>query len=103
MTIRYSAALPTVRNYAPVGLGRVPVSPAANDNPRDMRNDPVLRAALRHFAAHGLGAAADARRRALTALRANDTETYQQWYGICAKLDRRLASTLQTALRDRHA
>jgi hypothetical protein len=95
MTIRYSAALPTVRNHAPVGLGRVPVPHAANDNPRDVRNDPVLRAALRHFAAHGLGAAADARRRALAAQTANDVESYRWWFGVCAKLDRRMASTLR--------
>jgi hypothetical protein len=95
MTIRYSAALPSVRNAAPRGSGRVPVCSAANDNPRDVRNDPVLRAALRHFAAQGLGAAADARVRALAAYRAGDLDGYRHWLAICAKLDRRLASTVQ--------
>ena len=101
MTIRYSAARPSVHNHVPAGAGRVPVPLAANDNPRDVRNDPVLRAALRHFAAHGLGAAADARKRALAAQRANDVENYRWWYGVCAKLDRRMASTMQTASRHR--
>jgi hypothetical protein len=94
MTIRYSAALPSVRNAAPVGQGRVPVCHAANDNPRDVRNDPVLRAALRHFAAQGLGAAADARDRALVAYNAGDFAGYRHWLAICNKLDRRLASTV---------
>ena len=95
MTIRYSAALPSVRNAAPRGWGRVPVCHAANDNPRDVRNDPVLRAALRHFATQGLGAAADARDRAVEAHRAGDTAAYCHWLAICTKLDRRLASTIQ--------
>lgn len=101
MTIRYSAARPSVHNHAPVGAGRVPVPLAANDNPRDVRNDPVLRAALRHFAANGLGAAADARKRALAAQRVGDVESYRWWYGVCAKLDRRMASAIQTASRHR--
>lgn len=95
MTIRYSAALPSVRNYAPKGVGRLPVVRAANDNPRDVRNDPVLRAALRHFAGHGLGAAADARHRALTAARNGDQDGYSWWLGVCAKLDRRMAGSLR--------
>ena len=99
MTIRYSAALPSVRNYVPKGVangrGRLPVVRAANDNPRDVRNDPVLRAALRHFATHGLGAAADARNRALTAARAGDHDAYCWWLGLCAKLDRRMAASLR--------
>ncbi len=95
MTIRFSAALPSVRNAAPLGWGRIPVCHAANDNPRDVRNDPVLRAALRHFASLGLGAASDARQRALAAHRAGDFGTYRQWLAICAKLDRRLAATIQ--------
>jgi hypothetical protein len=92
MTIRFSAALRSVRNAAPRGWGLVPVCHAANDNPRDVRNDPVLRAALRHFASQGLGAAADARDRALAAHRAGDFAGYRHWLAICSKLDRRLAS-----------
>ncbi len=94
MTIRFSAALPSVRNAAPRGSGRVPVCHAANDNPRDVRNDPVLRAALRHFAAQGLGAAADARDRALMAFKQGDLAQYRHWLAICTKLDRRLAGSI---------
>jgi hypothetical protein len=96
MTIRYSAALPSVRNCAPKGVGRLPIVHAANDNPRDVRNDPVLRAALRHFAGHGLGAAADARNRALSAARAGDQREYSWWLAVCAKLDRRMAASLRS-------
>ncbi len=55
----------------------------------------LLRAALRHFAAHGLGAAADARNRALAAARAGDHAAYCWWLGLCAKLDRRMAASLR--------
>jgi len=96
MTIRFSAALPTVRNHVPRGLGRVPVSRAANDNPRDVRNDPLLRAALRHFADHGLGAAGNARDRAVDAFIAGDDTAFRWWLGVCAKLDRRMAGSVQS-------
>lgn len=73
---------------------------ATNDN-RDpaavLADDRLLHAALRHFAAYGLGAAQEARRRAEQAFFAGDRETYDRWLGICRTLDRRLAE--ETARR----
>jgi hypothetical protein len=101
MTIRFSAALPSVRNHVPRGLGRVPLRSADNDNSRDVRNDPLLRAALRHFATHGLGAAANARDRAVDSFIDGDGDAFRWWLGICAKLDRRMAVTVQSRTAQR--
>jgi hypothetical protein len=54
-------------------------------------NDQVLRAALRHFAEHGLGAARAARIQAEQAFFAGDRQSYDWWLGITRTLDRRLA------------
>ena len=53
MTIRFAAARHADSSVGRV-LGRVKLRPAANDNASDAGNDKLLRAALRHFAAHGL-------------------------------------------------
>lgn len=52
----------------------------------------ILRAALQHFAEHGLGAATVARAQAEKAFFDGDRETYDWWLGITKTLDRRLAS-----------
>jgi hypothetical protein len=54
-------------------------------------NDQILRAALRHFAEHGLGAARAARMQAEQAFFAGDRQSYDWWLGITRTLDRRLA------------
>ena len=54
-------------------------------------HDQVLRAALRHFAEHGLGAARMARAQAEAAFFAGDRQSYDWWLGITRTLDRRLA------------
>lgn len=54
-------------------------------------NDQMLRAALRHFAEHGLGAARAARAQAEKAFFEGDRQAYQWWLGITRTLDRRLA------------
>ena len=54
-------------------------------------HDQVLRAALRHFAQHGLGAAKAARALAVAAFFAGDRQSYDWWLGITRALDRRLA------------
>jgi len=70
---------------------------AANDNeenglPRGFDiNDKLVRAALRHFAEHGLGAARQARAEAEAAFFQGDRQAYQWWLGITRTLDRRLA------------
>lgn len=72
----------------------------ANDNGDVSRNgfegrrasDQILRAALRHFAQHGLGAAREARAQAEKAFFAGDRQAYDWWLGITRTLDRRLAA-----------
>ncbi len=51
----------------------------------------MLRAALRHFAEHGLGAAKAARIEAEKAFFSNDRAAYDWWLGITRTLDQRLA------------
>jgi len=55
-------------------------------------SDKMLRAALRHFAEHGLGAAREARARAEQAFFDGDRPAYDWWLGITRTLDRRLAN-----------
>lgn len=94
MTIRFAAAR---RGDSCVDhvLGRAALLPAANDNARTPNDDKMLRAALHHFAAHGLGAAEAARENAETAFFAGDREQYRWWLGICRMLDRRMADAVR--------
>lgn len=66
-------------------------SPAANDNVDEPVSQAMLEASLRHFAAHGLGAARAARHQAQQAFFAGDQASYHWWLGICRLLDRRMA------------
>lgn len=54
--------------------------------------DHMLRAALRHFAQHGIGAAREARAQAEKAFFDGDRQAYDWWLGITRTLDRRLAA-----------
>lgn len=65
--------------------------PAANDNGDEPVSAAMLEASLRHFAAHGLGAARAARQQAEQAFFAGDQKSYRWWLGICRLLDRRMA------------
>ena len=67
------------------------LAPAANDNHPDLTRNGLLRAALRHFAEHGLGAAELAQRNAEQAFFAGNRKEYRHWLDICRALDRRLA------------
>jgi hypothetical protein len=64
----------------------------ADFNEKSEQNELVLRAALRHFATHGLGAAKVAQAQAEKAFHLGDQETYEWWLGITRTLDRRLAA-----------
>ena len=57
----------------------------------------MLRAALRHFADHGLGAARAAREQAEQAFFAGDRQSYDWWLGVTRALDRRLALEAERA------
>lgn len=115
MTIRFAAAAGTALApaCAPVarGLARRARERAANDNapvadprrkhspqaPADRTDAPspdILRAALRHFAEHGLGAARAARMQAEEAFFAGDRQAYDRWLEITRTLDRRLAAQI---------
>lgn len=94
---RSVAHSPIARALAKKALGR-----AANDNSGDETSlcgalgsqDLMLKAALRHFAEHGLGAAREARRHAERAFFSGDRQGYAWWLGVCRALDRRLAADL---------
>lgn len=62
---------------------------AANDNrSAPTADDAVLAAALRLFAANGLGAAARAEQLALDADEAGDPVAFDRWVAVCRALDR---------------
>ena len=96
MTIRLAAARRALLWGVTPQTRATLVRHAANDNGPAHRqgNDPLLRDALKHFAAHGLGAAETARAAAERAFFAGDRTTYRYWLGICRTLDRRMAGAL---------
>ncbi|HUQ12813.1 MAG TPA: hypothetical protein VM055_00875 [Novosphingobium sp.] len=67
---------------------------AANDDDSDGDGDALLRAALRLFAEHGLGAARHAQARAEAAFFAGEREGYRWWLAVTRTLDRKLALEL---------
>ncbi|MBA4162744.1 MAG: hypothetical protein C0515_11830 [Novosphingobium sp.] len=71
---------------------------AANDNGDAARHELVLRAALKHFAAHGLRAAEDAAERAAVAHRTGKGEDMLHWLEICRTLDPRRAARVNARL-----
>ena len=92
MTIHFAAAKTTTCSPIARALARRAIGRVANDNGNESSaNDPVLHAALRHFAEHGLGAAREARAKAEEAFFAGDREAYDWWLEITRTLDRRLA------------
>jgi hypothetical protein len=98
MTIRFAPARPLARLHG-VRLDARVRGRAANDNAAAtsvLGHSAELRAALKHFAQHGLGAARVAQANAERAFFYGDRQAYLHWLGICRTLDRRMASTLAT-------
>ncbi len=93
MTTRFAAAHRGDNCLGRIMGGAVPGA-AANDNRGGTGDDRMLRAALRHFAAYGLGAAEAARVNAETAFFTGDRKEYHWWIGICRMLDRRMADAV---------
>lgn len=95
MTIRFAAANPEYNLFVARRLGATRWLRAANDNTGDNKagagDDRLLKAALRHFAEHGLGAAEHARGLAEAAFFVGDSDRYRWWLAICRTLDKRLA------------
>lgn len=100
MSIRF-AAPPQARNVRlSRRQARAAIVQPGNDNDGGNSEDALLRAALRHFAEHGLSAASHARRRAEAAFFAGDRAAYRWWLGVCRTLDRRLARELAAGTKD---
>ncbi|MEO0462202.1 MAG: hypothetical protein AAF127_03670 [Pseudomonadota bacterium] len=105
MTIHFAAAQTPSRPgaFAPIAQPHVArvIERAANDNWAKDASAPIsdilLRAALQHFAQHGLGAAQSAHASAQSARARGDMEEYGHWLGILRALDRRLAAELEKA------
>lgn len=93
LTIRFSAAKKSPRSLDRF-FGTEIVSAAANDGATTPESDTLLRAALKHFAKSGLGAADAARAKAEDAFFRGDREGYDHWLGICRLLDARMAGAV---------
>ena len=87
-------AVPAVVATLPLGVARVTPGPAVNDNASDPPGDALLRAALRLFAEHGLGAGHRAQEQAEAAYFEGDRERYRWWLAVTRTLDRKLAVEL---------
>ena len=74
---------------------------AANDDLSDSEGEALLRAALRLFAARGLGAARHAQAAAETAFFGGDRDSYRWWLAVTRTLDRKLAIELAAAVEQR--
>ena len=95
MTIRFAAAQGPARSPVARVVTRGLARCADNDNSflmtKPVPDEQLLRASLRHFGEHGLGAARAARAKAEDAFFAGDRQSYDWWLGITRTLDRRLA------------
>ena len=67
---------------------------AVNDNGADPQGEALLRAALRLFADHGLGAGHRAQIEAEAAFFSGNRERYRWWLAVTRTLDRKLAVEL---------
>lgn len=95
MTLRFAATRDaTTSTLARILSPRLPYL-AANDNYSGIGDDRLLHAALRHFARHGLRAAAEARKESERAFFAGDRENYLWWLEVCRALDRRMARDME--------
>jgi hypothetical protein len=100
MSIRFAAPPQAMSARLSEEQIRAFVRRPANDDLEAGADDAMLRAALRHFADHGLAAANHARRRAEAAFFAGDRDAYRWWLNICRTLDRRMARELVAGTKD---
>lgn len=94
MSIRFAAPPQALTVRLSGARARAAMARPDNDNDAAASDDALLRASLRHFAEHGLAAAAHARQRAEAAFFAGDRNAYRWWLGICRTLDRRMAQAV---------
>ena len=91
-----SRAAPSAKSVARLALLLPAIRPgdAVNDNGADPRGEALLRAALRLFADHGLGAGHRAQIEAEAAFFSGNRERYRWWLAVTRTLDRKLAVEL---------
>ena len=97
MPIHFAAARCAARSPVARALARKALRRAANDNPGAGAlgaDAPMVSAALRHFAAHGLRAAEEAAMQAQAAQQRGERDACLWWTAICHKLDRGMARDL---------
>ncbi|MXO59251.1 hypothetical protein GRI89_06825 [Altererythrobacter salegens] len=100
MSIRFAAPPQAMSVRLRGARARAAIARPGNDNGIGESTEAMLRASLRHFAEHGLAAAAHARAKAEAAWFNGDKEGYRWWLGICRTLDRRMARELAAQTRD---
>lgn len=96
MSLHFAAA----RKGAGASVARI-LTPPSLQSPANDDRDPALdhalvREALLHFAAHGLGAARAALAAAQAARAQGDAQGAEYWQALCRVLDPRLARTLDS-------
>ncbi len=101
MSIHFAAARRTTWSPVARALARRARGRAANDNSDlpSIDSDVLLRRALEHLGAHGLGAGRHAYSKAELALINRDREEFAKWHAICRALDRTLAEQLEARQR----
>jgi hypothetical protein len=100
MSIRFAAPPQAMSVRLRGSRARAAISRPMNDNEYGVDHNGMLRASLRHFAEHGLAAAAHARAKAEAAHFSGDQDGYRWWLGICRTLDRRMARELAAGTKD---
>lgn len=101
MSLRFAPARTPARSPIARALARRTVAPAANDNADPgIADDPVLVAALRLFAVHGLGAAMVAARNASRAGEVGNHDEREAWQAVSSALGNRQPSRMGRRLRN---
>ena len=95
MPVYFAAARSVAASPVARVLAKRAVPQAANDEAGNPLADATLRAALLHFAEHGLGSAGAAHDRARRAFALGDIADGRRWAAICSAFDRRLASDFE--------
>ena len=93
MTVRFAPTRTPARSHLVRAFVKPAISTGANDNGDE--DSERLRAALLHFANHGLNAAHAARDEAKRAFAAGDRPEADSWLEICSAFDRRLGESLK--------
>lgn len=102
MSVRFAPARCAARSPIAKVLARGTVGPIANDHDREegfSTMSDMTKAALQHFAEHGLKAVPVALGNASLAAAAAQNDDYRLWLGICRELDAGAAARFEAAQR----